>query len=706
MATPVTLLLGRLQNYSDALIVVLILMILGAMVLPIPPLMLDILLTTSITFSLVMLMETVYVKNPLDISSFPSLLLIATLFRLSLNVATTRRILLHGHEGPDAAGTLIQSFGDFVVGGNYIVGIIVFIVLVTINFIVITKGTERISEVGARFTLDAMPGKQMSIDADLNAGTIDELEAKRRREEIANEADFYGAMDGSSKFIRGDAVAGIIITLINIIAGIAIGVFQRDMSVETAASNFTLLTIGDGLVSQIPALLTSTAAGLMVTRAVSEANLGREIFSQLTGYPKALYMAAGALVIVGIIPGMPLVPFALLASLIASAAYFMQQNMKVQEKEEAEARAKSLLKETREPEAKPEEMVTQPEMISLEIGYGLIPYVEETQNGEIVKRIKTLRKQLSKELGLIVPLIHIKDNLELKSGEYRVLIKDVEIARGMVEIDRELAIDTGATKGTLEGMPTKDPTFGLNAYWIDPAQKDKAKMYGYTVVDIPTVLVTHISETIKQNAYEILGRAETKELVDLLAKKYPIVKELVPEQVPLNILHRVLQNLLREHVPIKDLLSIIESLSDNVASTGDIELLTELARQSVARHITAQYLKDGQLYAVTLGPETEYVVSTKIKENEGAMPAFDPMLIQQLVKGMTGYMEQFMVHSATPVLLTTATTRRYIQKIIEPYLSNVAVLAYSEIDSKVKMNILGQIEAVGAEAAKGEAGES
>jgi flagellar biosynthesis protein FlhA len=706
MATPVTLLLGRLQNYSDALIVVLILMILGAMVLPIPPLMLDILLTTSITFSLVMLMETVYVKNPLDISSFPSLLLIATLFRLSLNVATTRRILLHGHEGPDAAGTLIQSFGDFVVGGNYIVGIIVFIVLVTINFIVITKGTERISEVGARFTLDAMPGKQMSIDADLNAGTIDELEAKRRREEIANEADFYGAMDGSSKFIRGDAVAGIIITLINIIAGIAIGVFQRDMSVETAASNFTLLTIGDGLVSQIPALLTSTAAGLMVTRAVSEANLGREIFSQLTGYPKALYMAAGALVIVGIIPGMPLVPFALLASLIASAAYFMQQNMKVQEKEEAEARAKSLLKETREPEAKPEEMVTQPEMISLEIGYGLIPYVEETQNGEIVKRIKTLRKQLSKELGLIVPLIHIKDNLELKSGEYRVLIKDVEIARGMVEIDRELAIDTGATKGTLEGTPTKDPTFGLNAYWIDPAQKDKAKMYGYTVVDIPTVLVTHISETIKQNAYEILGRAETKELVDLLAKKYPIVKELVPEQVPLNILHRVLQNLLREHVPIKDLLSIIESLSDNVASTGDIELLTELARQSVARHITAQYLKDGQLYAVTLGPETEYVVSTKIKENEGAMPAFDPMLIQQLVKGMTGYMEQFMVHSATPVLLTTATTRRYIQKIIEPYLSNVAVLAYSEIDSKVKMNILGQIEAVGAEAAKGEAGES
>ncbi len=702
MATRAVQLFTRVQQYSDAIIVVLILAILGAMVLPIPPLLLDILLTTSITFSLVMLMETVYVKKPLDISSFPSLLLIATLFRLALNVATTRRILLHGSEGPDAAGSLIQSFGEFVVGGNYVVGIIVFIVLVTINFIVITKGTERISEVGARFTLDAMPGKQMSIDADLNAGTIDEKEARKRREEVSNEADFYGAMDGASKFIRGDAVAGIIITLINIIGGIAIGVFQHNMSVATAAENFTLLTVGDGLVGQIPALLTSTAAGLMVTRAVSEANLGREIFSQLTNYPKALFMAAGALLVVGLIPGMPLIPFALLAGMIASAAYFMKASVQEQEAAEAEARAKNLLKE-REPEEKPEDMVTQPEMITLEIGYGLIPYVEETQNGEIIKRIKSLRKQLSKELGLIVPLIHIKDNLELKPGEYRVLIKDVEIAGGEVEVDRMLAIDTGTTKGEIEGTRTKDPTFGLNALWINEAQKDKAKMYGYTVVDIPTVLVTHISETIKQNAYAILGRAETKELVDLLAKKYPIVKELVPEQVPLNILHRVLQNLLREHIPIKDLLSIIESLSDNVSSTGDIDILTELVRQSIARHITSQYVKNGRLTAVTLGAESEHLFAEKIKRSEGAMPAFDPDVVQQLVRGMTEYMERFMLQSATPLLLTTATTRRYVQKIMEPYLANVAVLSYSEIDSKEKMNILGQIEAVSAETQKGEA---
>lgn len=705
MAAVTGQLLGRISQYSDAIIVVLILAILGAMVLPLPPMLMDIMLTASITFSLVMLMETVYIKNPLDISSFPSLLLIATLFRLSLNVATTRRILLHGNEGPDAAGTLIESFGSFVVGGNYIVGIIVFIVLVTINFIVITKGTERISEVGARFTLDAMPGKQMSIDADLNAGTIDEIEAKKRREEISNEADFYGAMDGASKFIRGDAVAGIVITLINIIAGIAIGVFQHNMDVGTAAGNFTLLTVGDGLVSQIPALLTSTAAGLMVTRAVSEANLGREIFLQLTGYPKALFMAAGALTIVGLIPGMPLLPFAFLALLIGSAAYFMKLSMQQQKREEEESRAKSLMKKS-EPKESAEEMLTQPEMISLEIGYGLIPFVEESQNGEIVKRIKSLRKQLSKELGLLVPLVHIKDNLELKSGEYRVLIKDVEIARGEVEVDRMLAIDTGTTKGELEGTQTTDPTFGLNAYWIDAVQKDKAKMYGYTVVDIPTVLVTHISETIKQNAYAILGRAETKALVDLLAKSYPIVKELVPEQVPLNILHRVLQNLLREHIPIKDLLSIIESLSDNVAATGDIEILTEMVRQSLSRMITSQYLKNGQLTAVTLGPETEYLLASMLKESEGSAPALNPQIVQQLVSGLTGYMERFMVQGATPVLLTTATARHYVQKIIEPYLSNVAVLSYSEIDSKVKMNILGQIEAVAEKTSKGEAGES
>ena len=691
MAEALAIFFEKFQKHSDAIIVVLILAILASMVLPIPRFLLDILLTTSITLSLIILMTTVYIGNPLQISSFPSLLLLATLFRLSLNVATTRTILLHGHEGPDAAGKVIESFGQFVVGGNYIVGVIVFIVLVTINFIVITKGTERISEVGARFTLDAMPGKQMAIDADLNAGIIDEQEAKKRREEIAKEADFYGAMDGASKFIRGDAIAGIIITLINIIGGIAIGVFQHKMDVATAAANFTLLTVGDGLVSQIPALITSTAAGLMVTRAVSEANLGKEIFTQLTGYPKALYMGAFALIAMGIVPGMPFIPFMILASMIALVGYMMQVDLKKKEIEEAEKKAKEIIEEAKESE-EPEDLLSQPETITLEIGYSLIPLVDEAQNGEIIKRIKSLRKQLSKELGLIIPLVHIKDNLELKPGEYRILIKDIEIAKGEVEPGKVLAIDTGSTKGSIGGKETKEPTFGLKAYWIEESQKDKAKMMGYTVVDVPTVVITHISETIKNHAYEILGRSETKDLVEALAKKYPIVKDIVPDQVSYSILHRVLQNLLREKIPIKDLLSIIEALSDNITKTSDPDILTELVRQSLSRLITSIYAKDGKLYAVTLGTKLENHILEKIKEYEGSIPPLDPLILQQIIHKMTGFVEQFVLNQATPVLLTSASIRRYIKRIIEPYLSNVAVLSYTEIDPKVVLNIIGKVE--------------
>ena len=680
----------KVHEHSDAIIIVLILAILASMVLPIPPFLLDILLTASITFSLVILMSTVYVTNPLQISSFPSLLLIATLFRLSLNVATTRRILLHGHEGPDAAGHLIQSFGQFVVGGNYVVGIIVFIVLVTINFIVITKGTERISEVGARFTLDAMPGKQMAIDADLNAGLIDEEEAQRRRHEVAKEADFYGAMDGASKFIRGDAVAGIIITLINIIGGIAIGVFQHGMDVATAAQNFTLLTVGDGLVSQIPSLITSTAAGLMVTRAVSETNLGKEIFSQLTGYPKALYMSAGALAIMAIVPGMPFIPFTILAALLALTGYMMQVDIQNRKAIEAEEKAKEVLSQAKQ-EDEEEDFVAQPETIAFEIGYGLIPLVDEEQGGELVQRIKSLRKQLSKELGLIIPLIHIKDNLELDSGAYRILIRGIEVARGSVEIGKLLAIDTGNTRGKIEGIETTEPTFGLKAYWIDEAHKDRAKMLGYTVVDIPTVIVTHLSEVLKAHSYEILGRSETKELVENLAKKYPIVKDLVPEQVPYAILHRVLQNLLKENIPIKDLLTIIENLADNVTKTTDTDILTELVREGLSRLITSLYAKDGVLYAMTLDTTTEEELYKQIKEHEGNLPPIDPMRLQNLIMQINAQMEKFVVQQRTPVLLTSPSVRRFVRKIIEPYLTNVAVLSYNEIEPKTKLNIVAKV---------------
>lgn len=685
---------NRLNQYSDAIVVVLIIMIIGAMVLPVPPFLLDILLTASITFSIVILMTTLYVQNPLQLSSFPSLLLIATLFRLSLNVATTRRILLHGHEGPDAAGHVIQAFGEFVVGGSYIVGAIVFVILVTINYIVITKGTERISEVAARFTLDALPGKQMAIDADLNAGIIDEKEAQRRRMQIQKEADFYGAMDGASKFIRGDAVAGIIIAIVNIIGGLAIGILQHNMDVQTALQNFTLLTVGDGLVSQIPSLITSTAAGLMVTRAVSEENLGKEVFQQLTGFPKALYMASFSIFAMGIVPGMPFIPFLLLSALIGVTAFMMNQLLKKREVEVAEEKARELLK-TAEEEEKPEEILPQPELITFEIGYALIPYVDESQNGEIVKRIRSLRKQLSKDLGIIIPLVHIKDNLELKPGEYRILIRDIEVGRGEIHPDKLLAIDTGTTKGKIEGIKTKEPAFGLDAYWIDESLKDKAKMLGYTVVDIPTVVITHLSEIIKKHADEVLGRSETKELIDSLSSRYPVVREIVPEQVPLNIVHRVLQNLLREGVPVRDLLTIIETLSDNITKTNDPEVLTEFVRQALNRMITSIYQKNNTLYALTLGPKTENYIMEKVQENGGTLPPFEPTFVQKLVHQLTEKAQQFVLHQATPVLLTSPATRRFVKKIIEPYLPDYVVLSYAEIDPKVKVNVLGVVDPYG-----------
>ena len=684
-----TLYYSKIHKYSDFVFVLLILAILASMVLPIPPFLLDILLTFSITFSLTILMTTVYVKNPLELSSFPSLLLLATLLRLSLNVATTRRILLHGHEGIEAAGKVIKAFGQFVVGGNYIVGIIVFSILVVINYIVITKGTERISEVAARFVLDAMPGKQMSIDADLNAGLITEEEAKRRREEISREADFYGAMDGASKFIRGDAVAGIIITLINIIGGLLIGVFQHKMSFSDAAKSFTLLTIGDGLVSQIPSLITSTAAGLMVTRAAAETDLGREIFKQLTKYHKPLFMAALTLSVIGIVPGMPTLPFELLAALVASTGYMVYKYEVEQEIREAQRKAKELLKKGKE--EKPEELIPQPEPITLEVGYSLIPLVDESQNGEVVKKIKSLRKQLAKELGIIIPLVHIKDNLELKPNEYRILLKDVEVARGAVEPDKLLAIDTGGTKGKIEGVPTKEPAFGLTAYWITEKEKDKAKLLGYTVVDPSVVIITHLSEVIKKHAHEIIGRGEVKELVNKLSSKYPILRDMVPEPVSYGLLTRVVQNLLKEGIPVKDILSITEAIADNVEKTNDPDVLTEFARQSLSRLITNLYSKDGVLTVLSLSPEAESYIVQKVKENDGYLPPLDPAFVQNLVKEISESVKHFVANQLIPVILTSPAVRRFVRNIIEPYIPNVAVISYAEVEPGTKINVIGTV---------------
>ncbi len=680
----------KITQYSDAIVIILILVILGSLVLPVPPFLLDILLTFSITFSMLILMATVYVESPLKFSSFPSILLMATLLRLSLNVASTRRILLHGHEGPDAAGHVIQSFGQFVVGGNYVVGIIVFLVLVIINFIVITKGTERISEVAARFTLDAMPGKQMSIDADLNSGLIDEKEAQRRRQEVQREADFYGAMDGATKFIRGDAIAGIIITFINIIGGIIIGMVQKGMDFQTALQNFTILTIGDGLVSQIPALITSTAAGLTVTRAASEMNLGKEIFTQLTGYPKALFMAAGAIFVMGIIPGMPTLPFLILSSIVAASGYMMNLVLKEKESKEKEEKAKDIVKSLEE--EKPEDYIQPPEPLTLEIGYGLIYLVDESQGGELIKRIKNLRKQLTKELGMLIPLVHIKDNLQLKPNEYRILIKGVEVARYEVYPGKYLAIDTGMIKEKLEGIPTKDPAFGLNALWIDENMKDKGRLSGYTVVDVNTVVITHLSETIKKYSYEILTRQQVKELLDIVAKNYPMVKDIVPEQVSLNILHKVLQNLLKEGVPINDIPTILEALSDNINKTNDPEILTEYVRMALKRVITSMYQKNGEIMAMVLGNTTENYLNDLIKQNNGNIPSVNPVFVQKLIAKIGQHLDKFVINSATPIIITSPNVRRFVKQIVENYLPNLVVLSYGEIENNVKLNIITMVD--------------
>jgi flagellar biosynthesis protein FlhA len=683
----------KINQNSDAIIIVFILIILGSLVLPVPPFLLDILLTMSISFSMLILMTTVYVDSPLKMSSFPSLLLLATLFRLSLNVASTRRILLHGHEGPDAAGHVIQSFGQFVVGGSYVVGIIVFLVLVIINFIVITKGTERISEVAARFTLDAMPGKQMSIDADLNSGLIDEKEAQRRRQEIQREADFYGAMDGATKFIRGDAIAAIIITFINMIGGIIIGMVQKGMDFQSALQNFTILTIGDGLVSQIPALITSTAAGLMVTRAASETNLGKEIFTQLTSIPKALWMASGAVFTMGIVPGMPTLPFLILSAILGFSGYIMYLTLKEREKTEKEEKAKEVIKQLEEEQ--PESYISPPEVLTFEIGYRLIKLVDESQGGELIKRIKNLRKQLSKELGLIVPPVHIKDNLELKPNEYRILIKGVEVARYEVEPDKYLALDTGSIRERVEGVPTKDPAFGLNALWIDEANKDRAKLNGYTVVDVPTVIVTHLSEIIKRYSYEILTRMQVKEIIDNIAKSYSIMKDIIPSQVPLNILHKVLQNLLKEGIPITDIITIVEALADNINKTQDPDVLTEYVRTALSRMITSMFAKNGQITALILGNKTQEYLINLLKENDWQMPPLNPVFVQKLITEISKHLENFIIQGVTPILLTSPNIRRYIKQIIENYIHNLQVLSYSEIDSKIKLNIIGVVEVDG-----------
>ena len=683
--------LPGITKNSDITIAVAVVAILVFMVIPLPAFLLDLLISFNITFALIILMASMYTLRPLELSAFPSILLLITLFRLSLNVASTRIILIHGNEGATAAGKVIQAFGSFVVGGNYLVGIIVFIILVVINFMVITKGAGRIAEVAARFTLDAMPGKQMAIDADLNAGLINEQEARSRREEISREAEYYGAMDGANKFVRGDAIAGIIITLTNIIGGLTIGVFQNSMSFANAAQTYTLLTIGDGLVTQIPALIISTAAGIIVTRAGSESNLGAEIASQILYQPRAIGITAIVLFGFGIIPGLPLLPFWVLGALTGGLTLFIHRANKQRTLAEQDA-------EAREEKAIPvEHLDSLPllDTLAIEVGYGLIPLVDAEQDGELLERIKSIRRQVAYEIGILVPPVHIQDNMQLKPGEYSILLKGNEIARGELMTNYYLAMNPGSVDEKIDGIETHEPTYGLPALWIKENAKEKAIAKGYTVVDLAAVMTTHLSEIVKRHGPEFLGRQEVQQLLDNLKDSHPkVVEELVPNYLSLGGVVKVLQNLLREQVPIRDLLLILETLADWAPATKDLDLLTEYVRQSLARTITKIHqTADGILPVVTLDHSVESAVAAAIQPTEqGSHFALDPNTAQKIVNNLAQVLDKSQSLNYQPVIVCSAPIRCYFKKLVDQFVPNISVLSYDEILSNVEIQSLGTLE--------------
>ncbi|MDA8083609.1 MAG: flagellar biosynthesis protein FlhA [Nitrospiraceae bacterium] len=671
--------LELVKQRGDVLIALCIVSILGVMLLPLHPLILDLLLSISIALSVVILVTSVYILKPLDFSVFPSLLLVTTLFRLSLNIASTRLILLRGNEGTAAAGHVIMAFGNFVVGGNYAVGFIIFLILVVVNFVVITKGAGRIAEVAARFTLDAMPGKQMAIDADLNTGLIDETEARRRRSVIAQESDFYGAMDGASKFVRGDAIAGLVITGINIIGGLVIGVVQYGMALKDAASTYTILTIGEGLVAQIPALLVSTAAGLVVSRAGKETDLGKDITSQVLVNPKVLLTTSAILTVLGLVPGLPHVPFLVIAAAAGGLGYIFAKTP---------AEVAPSEKELAAPKEEPKiESFVEFDPLTLEIGYGLIPLVEEGR-GELLAKVKAMRRQLASEIGFIVPPIHIKDNLQLRPHEYSFSIRGIEIVRNEIMMGHLLAVAAGPA-GAIAGIPTKEPSFGLPAYWITETEAEKAQVEGYMVVDPANVIATHLTELVKKHCSELLTRTEVQNLLDSVSKSYPkLIDELIPVHLSLGGVQRVLQNLLRERVPINDLVTILETLVDYAPMTKDIEILTEHVRQALSRFITKQYVtRDGSIPVMTLDPKFERVVYQTVENGE----AISPETVNRLLKGIEKILSNDRLKGIQPIILCSPQIRRYLKKLMEKFLPSVVVLSNAEISSAARIYTLGMV---------------
>jgi flagellar biosynthesis protein FlhA len=664
---------------------VLLLALLAMMIVPLPPVALDILFTFNIALSVAILLTTVYVSRPLDFAVFPTVLLVVTLLRLALNIASTRVVLLNGHTGTSAAGRVIEAFGEFVVGGNYAVGLVIFGILVIINFVVVTKGATRVSEVSARFTLDAMPGKQMAIDADLNAGIIDQDEAKRRRAEIGEEADFYGSMDGSSKFVRGDAVAAILILFINIIGGLIIGMSQHDLSLAAAVHNYTLLTIGDGLVAQVPSLLLSTAVAIIVTRVTRSQDMRNQILTQLFSDPRTFLVTGGIIGALGLIPGMPNVAFLSLAASSAFIAYRMAQRKRgVAQAAPAEAKPETSLPELSWQDVDPVDL------IGLEVGYRLIPLVDRQRNGALVARIKGVRKKLTEELGFLISPVHIRDNLDLSPNSYRISLAGVAVGQAEIHVDKDLAINPGQVFGKVEGIRTEDPAFGLEAYWIDTGQREEAQMLGYTVVDPATVVATHLSQLLQSNAHELLGHEECQQLFDRLSASSPkLVEELTPKLLPMSVITRVLQNLLEEHIPIRNIRKIAETLAEHGSKSQDPDALSAAVRVALSRSIVQSVAGTrAELPVMTLEPELERILNESARE--GGNVGLEPAMVERLHKTLSEKAQSQEIAGEPAVLLVAPHIRPWMSRMMRS-IRNLTVLSYNEIPDDKRIQMVGAV---------------
>ncbi|WP_230499880.1 flagellar biosynthesis protein FlhA [Sutcliffiella rhizosphaerae] len=675
----------------DLAVLLSVILIIAMLIIPFSPWMLSILIIINISLALIVLLTTMNIQEPLQFSIFPSLLLLLTLYRLGLSVSTTRSILSEGD-----AGTVVETFGSFVIGSNIVVGLVIFIILVIIQFIVITKGAERVSEVAARFTLDAMPGKQMSIDADLNAGMISEQVARERREKIAKEADFYGSMDGASKFVKGDAIAGIIIVFVNIIFGIIIGVAQMGLTFAESAQKFTLLTVGDGIVSQIPALLIATATGIVVTRAASDGNIGGDISKQLFAYPQMLYVAGTTVLLLGIVTPIGLLLTGPISALIIGGGYMISKQQKESVFVEEETEEEVTSDEMRSPDSVVNLLSVDP--IEFEFGYGLIPLADSKQGGDLLDRIVMIRRQLALEMGLVIPVVRIRDNIQLQPNEYRLKIKGNEVAKGELLLDHYLAMSPGMEEDHIEGIDTIEPSFGLPAKWISEDVKDEAEMSGYTVVDPPSVVSTHITEKMKQHAYELLGRQETKQLVDHLKESTPIlVEEVTPSPLSIGDVQKVLAKLLKENVSIRNLPIIFETLADYGKMSADTDLLTEYVRQSLSKQITSQYVVGNEsLKVVTLSGKIEKLIADHIQQTEhGNFLSLDPNISMDIVQKVGDQMEQFSIYEQSPILLCSPAVRMYVKQLLERYLPHVAVLSYNELEASIEVQSIGVVNVEG-----------